>query len=45
MGFRLYGDLIEVGFQQPAQLEEIRAALEAKGFGDATVPTLVAHVM
>lgn len=31
------GTLIEVGFQQPAQLEEIRTALEAKGFGDATV--------
>lgn len=31
------GTLIEVGFQEPAQLPEIRSALEAKGFGDATV--------
>ncbi|WP_162047025.1 protein translocase subunit SecF [Vibrio taketomensis] len=31
------GTLIEVGFEQPAQLPEIRAALEAKGFGDAIV--------
>jgi preprotein translocase subunit SecF len=29
--------LIEVGFEQPVNLEEIRVALEAKGFGDATV--------
>ncbi len=31
------GTLIEVGFEQPANLEDIRSALEAKGFGDATV--------
>ncbi|ADT87907.1 protein translocase subunit SecF [Vibrio sp. Vb2880] len=31
------GTLIEVGFEQPANLEEIRSSLEAKGFGDATV--------
>ena len=31
------GTLIEVGFEQPANLEEIRAALDSKGFGDATV--------
>ncbi len=31
------GTLIEVGFEQPADLEEIRSSLEAKGFGDATV--------
>ncbi len=31
------GTLIEIGFEQPAQLPEIRSALEAKGFGDATV--------
>ncbi|PMK00103.1 protein translocase subunit SecF [Vibrio sp. 10N.261.55.A7] len=31
------GTLIEVGFEQPANLEEIRSALEAEGFGDATV--------
>ncbi|MCE7630932.1 protein translocase subunit SecF, partial [Vibrio fluvialis] len=31
------GTLIEVGFEQPANLEEIRTSLEAKGFGDATV--------
>lgn len=31
------GTLIEVGFQQPADLEQIRTALEARGFGDATV--------
>ncbi|MBU2898542.1 protein translocase subunit SecF [Vibrio hepatarius] len=31
------GTLIEVGFEQPADLEEIRSALETKGFGDATV--------
>ncbi|MDW6016262.1 protein translocase subunit SecF [Vibrio plantisponsor] len=31
------GTLIEVGFEQPVNLEEIRVALEAKGFGDATV--------
>ena len=29
------GTLIEVGFEQPANLEEIRTSLEAKGFGDA----------
>lgn len=31
------GTLIEVGFEQPANLEDIRGALQAKGFGDATV--------
>jgi preprotein translocase subunit SecF len=31
------GTLIEVGFEQPVNLEEIRLALETKGFGDATV--------
>ncbi|CAH0524860.1 protein translocase subunit SecF [Vibrio hippocampi] len=31
------GTLIEVGFEQPANLEEVRSSLEAKGFGDATV--------
>ncbi|MGC9422762.1 MULTISPECIES: protein translocase subunit SecF [unclassified Vibrio] len=31
------GTLIEVGFEQPAHLDQIRDALEAKGFGDATV--------
>lgn len=31
------GTLIEVGFEQPVNLEEIRVALEEKGFGDATV--------
>ncbi|GAL11275.1 protein-export membrane protein SecF [Vibrio astriarenae] len=31
------GTLIEVGFEQPADLEEIRGALEVKGFGDTTV--------
>ncbi|MGF1773894.1 protein translocase subunit SecF [Vibrio wakamikoensis] len=31
------GTLIEVGFEQPANLEEVRSALDAKGFGDATV--------
>ncbi|GAK83960.1 protein-export membrane protein SecF [Vibrio ponticus] len=31
------GTLIEVGFEQPAQLDEIRTSLEAKGFGDAIV--------
>ncbi len=31
------GTLIEVRFDQPAQLEDIRGALGAKGFGDATV--------
>ena len=31
------GTLIEVGFEQPAHLPEIRASLEANGFGDATV--------
>ncbi len=31
------GTLIEVGFEHPANLEEIRGALEAEGFGDATV--------
>ncbi|NLS14270.1 protein translocase subunit SecF [Vibrio sp. SM6] len=31
------GTLIEVGFEKPANLENIRAALKAEGFGDATV--------
>lgn len=31
------GTLIEVGFEKPANLEDIRLSLEAKGFGDATV--------
>lgn len=31
------GTLIEVGFEQPADLEKIRGALQEKGFGDATV--------
>ncbi len=31
------GTLIEVGFEKPANLEDVRSALEAKGFGDATV--------
>lgn len=31
------GTLIEVGFEQPANLEQIRTSLEAEGFGDATV--------
>lgn len=31
------GTLIEVGFEQPANLEQIRGALQAEGFGDATV--------
>ncbi len=31
------GTLIEVGFEQPAELEQIRTSLEAKGFGDAVV--------
>ncbi len=31
------GTLIEVGFEQPANLEKIRTSLEAEGFGDATV--------
>lgn len=31
------GTLIEVGFEQPANLEAIRVALDSKGFGDATV--------
>ncbi|SJZ75853.1 SecF [Vibrio cincinnatiensis] len=31
------GTLIEVGFEQPAHLDQIREALEAQGFGDATV--------
>ncbi|MEZ9421022.1 protein-export membrane protein SecF [Vibrio breoganii] len=31
------GTLIEVGFEHPADLEEIRASLDEKGFGDATV--------
>ncbi|PMM02416.1 protein-export membrane protein SecF [Vibrio kanaloae] len=31
------GTLIEVGFEQPANLPDIRSSLEAEGFGDATV--------
>lgn len=31
------GTLIEVGFEQPANLDQIRGALKAKEFGDATV--------
>lgn len=31
------GTLIEVTFDQPADLAQVRSALEAKGFGDATV--------
>jgi preprotein translocase subunit SecF len=31
------GTLIEVSFEKPANLEDVRSALEAKGFGDATV--------
>lgn len=31
------GTLIEVGFEQPANLELVRSSLEADGFGDATV--------
>ncbi|ASA56443.1 protein translocase subunit SecF [Vibrio gazogenes] len=31
------GTLIEVTFEQPADLAQVRSALEAKGFGDATV--------
>jgi preprotein translocase subunit SecF len=31
------GTLIEVGFEQPANLDDIRTSLVAKGFGDATV--------
>ncbi|WNJ95982.1 protein translocase subunit SecF [Vibrio ruber] len=31
------GTLIEVSFEQPADLEQVRSALEAKDFGDATV--------
>jgi preprotein translocase subunit SecF len=31
------GTLIEVGFEQPANLEVVRASLEEKGFSDATV--------
>ncbi|MDW6003188.1 protein translocase subunit SecF [Vibrio mangrovi] len=31
------GTLIEVSFEQPADLEQVRSSLEAKGFGDATV--------
>ncbi|KOO10847.1 preprotein translocase subunit SecF, partial [Vibrio xuii] len=30
------GTLIEVGFEQPANLQDIRSALEANGYGDAT---------
>ncbi len=35
------GTLIEVGFEEPANLPDIRSALEAEGFGDATVQNLV----
>ncbi|CAM3541585.1 preprotein translocase subunit SecF [Vibrio aerogenes CECT 7868] len=31
------GTLIEVGFEQPANLEAVRTSLEGKGFSDATV--------
>ncbi|OBT07295.1 protein-export membrane protein SecF [Vibrio sp. UCD-FRSSP16_10] len=31
------GTLIEVGFENPAKLDEIRTALDQRGFGDATV--------
>lgn len=31
------GTLIEVGFEQPADLNIVRSSLETKGFGDATV--------
>ncbi|UJF18975.1 protein translocase subunit SecF [Vibrio sp. SS-MA-C1-2] len=31
------GTLIEVGFQQPADLEKVRASLDTAGFGDAVV--------
>ncbi|SHO58108.1 protein translocase subunit SecF [Vibrio quintilis] len=31
------GTLIEVGFDQPANLEAVRTSLESKGFSDATV--------
>jgi preprotein translocase subunit SecF len=31
------GTLIEVGFEQPANLEQVRGALAANGFADATV--------
>ncbi len=31
------GTLIEVGFEQPANLDLVRESLDAKGFGDATV--------
>jgi preprotein translocase subunit SecF len=31
------GTLIEVGFEHPADLEQIRSSLEVSGFGDATV--------
>ncbi len=31
------GTLVEVGYQQPADLIAVRSALEADGFGDATV--------
>jgi preprotein translocase subunit SecF len=31
------GTLIEVSFEQPADLERVRSALDEKGFGDATV--------
>jgi len=31
------GTLIEIGFEQPANLDEVRSALASKGFDDATV--------
>jgi len=31
------GTLVEIGYQQPVDLVTLRSALEAKGFGDATV--------
>ncbi len=31
------GTLVEIGYQQPVDLAELRRALEEKGFGDATV--------
>ncbi len=39
------GTLIEVGFEQPADLAKIRDSLENAGFGDAIVQTSVRHVM
>lgn len=39
------GTLIEVGFDQPADLPKVRESLEAKGYGDAWCKTLVLPVM